>query len=381
MRVLPFSDDDSIYMERALALAAGTVGLASPNPQVGCVLVRDGGVIGEGAHLYEGRDHAEIVALKRAGEARGATAYVTLEPCSHHGRTGPCADALIAARIARCVVATADVNPKVSGRGIERMRAAGIEVSVGLREAQARELNEAFAASMTLGRPFVTLKAGLSADRRLAPLQKRRVAGQPFWLTGPESRAEVQRIRHASDVVMAGIGTVLADDPLLTDRSGLERRRPLMRVVLDAGLRIPLESKLVLGAAKDVWIFCSEDADGLLEAELKNRGIRVTRVFGGKELDLEEVLGHLNRAQILSVLVEGGSKVNGAMLRAGLVDRATLFYAEIRLGMESLPFAAGGPTSFEVEERMGQVQTVSFGTDICVTGLLRDPWAGIPSLG
>jgi diaminohydroxyphosphoribosylaminopyrimidine deaminase/5-amino-6-(5-phosphoribosylamino)uracil reductase len=381
VRVLPFSDDDSRYMERALALAAETVGLASPNPQVGCVLVRDGRVIGEGAHRYEGRDHAEIVALKRAEEARGATAYVTLEPCSHHGRTGPCADALIAAGIARCVVATADVNPEVSGRGIGRMRAAGIEVSVGLLEARARELNEAFAASITLGRPFVTLKAGLSVDGRLAPLPERRMARQPFWLTGPESRGEVHRIRHASDVVMTGIGTVLADDPLLTDRSGLERRRPLMRVVLDAGLRIPLESKLVLGAAQDVWIFCSEDADGSLVAEFKNRGIRITRVFGGKELDLEEVLGHLHRAQVLSVVVEGGSILNGAMLKAELVDRATLFYAETKLGMESLPFAAGGLTSFEVEERMDRVRTVSFGTDICVTGLLRDPWAGIPSLG
>ena len=370
-------------MEQALRLAEETVGLASPNPQVGCVLVRDGGVIGEGAHRYEERDHAEIVALKRAaGGVRGATAYVTLEPCSHHGRTGPCADALIAAGIARCVVATADANPEVSGRGIARMRAAGIEVSVGWLEARAREMNEGFALSITRGRPFVTLKAGLSVDGRLAPLPERRVSGEPFWLTGPESRAEVHRLRHASDAVLTGIGTGLADDPLLTDRSGLLRRRRLVRVVLDSSLRLPVDSKLVASAAGDVWVFCSDEADEVREKTLEVRGVRVTRVSGGGALlDMGEVLAILHGAGMLSVLAEGGSTLNGAMLRAGLVDRAILFYAETELGVESLPFAEGGPSPFELEERMLGVRKQSFGADVCVTGLLRDPWAGVPSFG
>ena len=277
-------------MRRALKLARETIGLASPNPQVGCVLTQTppgGGtpqIIGEGAHLYDNRDHAEIVALKQAASRgfspRGATAYVTLEPCSHHGRTGPCADALIAAGIARCVIATQDPNPQVSGQGIQRLRAANIEVTLGVLEQPARDLNDAFAHFIQHRTSFVTLKAALSVDGKLAPPPAARYPNQPFWLTGPAARFQVQLLRHASDAVLTGIGTVLADDPQLTDRSGMQdparsgmqdpligrriedpvrsgvhepnalpRRRPLLRVILDTNLRIPLTSQLVRSAA------------------------------------------------------------------------------------------------------------------------------------
>ncbi len=259
-------------MKRALKLAAETTALASPNPQVGCILTQTPAngeapkIIGEGAHLYANRDHAEIVALKQAAQRGfstiGATAYVTLEPCAHHGRTGPCADALIAAGIRRCVVATQDPNPQVSGQGIAKLRAAGIEVTVGVLQQQARDFNDAFAHFIQHRTPFVTLKAALSVDGKLAPPPASRLPNQPHWLTGPAARYEVQLLRHASDAILTGIGTVLADDPRLTDRSGMQnpahsgllgpnnlpRRRPLLRVILDSQLRIPLTSQLVRSA-------------------------------------------------------------------------------------------------------------------------------------
>src|SRR6202021_2995224 len=245
------TNQDEVFMQRALHLATETIGLASPNPQVGCVLTKGPlagstpKIIGEGAHLYDNRDHAEIVALKQATRrgfsTKGATAYVTLEPCSHHGRTPPCANALIAAGIARCVIATQDPNPKVSGQGIQRLRDANIEVTLGVLQQPARDLNEAFAHFIQPQTPFVTLKAALSADGKLAPPPASRYPNQPHWLTGPAARHQVQLLRHGSDAVLTGIGTVLADDPQLTDRSGmhssarsnLRRRRPLLRITLD----------------------------------------------------------------------------------------------------------------------------------------------------
>jgi len=375
--------EDEKFMQQALDLAEASVGLASPNPQVGCVLVRDGIVIGAGAHDYDRFDHAEIVALKQAGfAAAGATAYVTLEPCSHHGRTGPCADALIAARITRCVVATVDPNPAVAGRGISRLRAAGIDVEIGLLDTRARRLNDAFALSITRHRPFVTIKAALSVDGHLAPPPTERSTKQPFWLTGPEARADVQRLRHASDAIMTGIGTVLADDPLLTDRTGLPRRRPLMRVGLDTHLRLPLTAKLVQtvreNRQEDLWIFCGPAAPPERRTALEDCGVKVTTVGRQGGLDLIEVLAHLHSARLLSVLVEAGSAVNGAFLLKNLVDQAVLFYAETELGAGALPFAEGTAGPFALEERLLAVAKQTFGGDIRVSGLLHDPWAGAP---
>jgi diaminohydroxyphosphoribosylaminopyrimidine deaminase / 5-amino-6-(5-phosphoribosylamino)uracil reductase len=379
-------NSDLHFMAHALELARASEGLASPNPQVGCVIVRDGVVLGQGAHVYDLYDHAEIVALKAAGgHVAGATAYVTLEPCSHHGRTGPCADALIAAGIARCVVATVDPNPAVSGRGLAKLRAAGVEVEVGLMEPEARVINNAFGFSITHNRPFVTLKAALSVDGMLAPAAEIRIAGEPFWLTSAAAREEVQRMRHGADAIVTGIGTVLADDPLLTDRTGRPRRRPLMRVVLDSALRIPLRSKLVQSAADDLWIMHSPDVASERVAGLTERGVRLTAVPGASNLasemwdpmprmDLVVVLEHLHAAQIRSVLLEAGSSLNGAFLGADLVDEVALFYSETELGPGAVPFAAGAESPFALEQRLIGVEKQTVGPDVRVSGLLHNSW-------
>jgi len=375
--------DDIHFMQRALALAASTTALTSPNPQVGCVLVRGEAILGEGAHLYEGRDHAEIVALKQAaalGHAvTGATAYVTLEPCSHFGRTGPCADALIAAGISRCVVATVDPNALVSGQGIARIRAAGIEVVVGVLEPQARELNEAFAHFIQTRTPFVTLKAALSVDGKLAPPPAVRHPNLPHWLTGPDARKQVQILRHASDAILTGIGTVLADDPALTDRTGMPRRRPLLRVVLDTHLRIPLDSRLVLTASQDLLILCGTSAPAGRLAALEALGAEVEPILDhGGRLSLPTVLNALADRDILSLLLECGSHLNGSFLTQRLVDKAVLFYSETEIGDTGIPFAAGIPSPFLFEQNLRRVTHTTFGPlerpDTCLTGYLRDPW-------
>ena len=373
---------DEGYMRLALGLARATVGLVSPNPQVGCVLVRGAEVVGEGAHFYDDYDHAEVVALKQAGElARGATAYVTLEPCSHHGRTGPCANALIAAGVRRVVAATLDPNPQVSGEGIQRLQAAGVEVAVGVLEREARAMNDAFARFIRMGRPLVTLKAAVSADGMLAPPASLRTERQIHWITGVEARAEVQVMRHAADAVLTGIGTVLADDPKLTDRSGIvgpggrARRRPLLRVVLDSMLRTPLDSQLVQSASTDLLAVCDRRAEAERVAVLEAAGVEVVRIEDERgRLDLAAVLDLLGKRKILSVLLECGSELNGAFLAQGLVDKVVLFYSETKLGEGAVPFAVGGVTPTALEQSLGSVTRTMFGTNACVSGYVRDPW-------
>jgi diaminohydroxyphosphoribosylaminopyrimidine deaminase/5-amino-6-(5-phosphoribosylamino)uracil reductase len=387
MSLLPH---DERHLQRALDLAQEAVGLASPNPTVGCVLVRDGAVLGEGAHHYDERDHAEIAALKQAASLghtpQGATAYVTLEPCSHQGRTGPCADALIAADIARCVVATVDPNPLVSGGGLAKLRTAGIEVVVAdpasAPAQRARRLNDAFAHWIQHRRPFVTLKAAVSVDGKLAPAPSVRTANQPHWLTGEAARADVHRLRHEVDAILTGIGTVLADDPSLTDRSGLPRRRSLLRVILDSDLRTPLDSQLVRSASSDLLLLCSMTAPADREAALSNCGVEVLRLSGsGGHLNLRAALDMLAQRNIISVLVEGGSSLNGSLLRVGLVDKLTLYYAERELGLDAIPFAEGIASPYVVQEQLQRMERTSLphGTaeDVRITGYLHDPWAGI----
>ncbi|HTH53380.1 MAG TPA: bifunctional diaminohydroxyphosphoribosylaminopyrimidine deaminase/5-amino-6-(5-phosphoribosylamino)uracil reductase RibD [Edaphobacter sp.] len=371
--------NDKTYMERALLLASETAALASPNPQVGCVLVRDGEILGEGAHLYEHYDHAEIVALKQAASrglsTKGATAYVTLEPCSHHGRTGPCADALIAAGIARCVVATSDPNPLVSGRGIGKLRDAGIEVISGVLQQPARDLNDAFAHFIRTQTPYVTLKAAVSSDGKLAPPAESRPSNQPYWLTGAVARGEVQLLRHAADAVLTGIGTVLADNPQLTDRSGLPRRRPLLRVILDTHLRTPLTSQLVRSANNDLLIFTSASTPATRISEFIQSGVEVVTVPEHQgRLSLPAVLSQLAERKILSVLVEGGSLLNGALLRQDLVDKVVLLHAPTALGDQAVPFAEGVASPSELESSLQRVTRTKLGPDVCVTGYLRNPW-------
>ena len=374
------SPEDIAFMQRALDLARSTTGLASPNPQVGCVLVRDGAIIGEGVHLYDNFDHAEIVALLQAGRlARGATAYVTLEPCSHHGRTGPCADALIDAGIHRLVVATADPNPQVSGTGIARLQSVGIPVTVGVCQAEARDLNDAFAHWIQTGRPLVTLKAALSADGYIAPAPGQQTVRKIQWVTGPDAREEVQFMRHASDAILTGIGTVLADNPKLTDRSGLPRRRKLLRVVLDSRLRTPLDSELVQTASNDVLILCDTQAEAEAADVLEAAGIEVVRIPGERgQLDLDAVLDLLGQRHILNLLLETGSHLNAAFLAADLVDKAVLFSSRKNLGPDAIPFAAGGPTPTQLAESMLARARSPIGKDTRLAGTFHDPWHDLP---
>jgi len=327
-------------MEHALDLARKSVGLASPNPAVGCVVVKDGVILGDGFHQYALRDHAEIVALKQAGaKAQGATLYVTLEPCNHTGRTGPCSEAIIAAGIARVVAAMEDPNPKTAGAGFARLRAAGIAVETGLQEAEAQKLNEAFACWITAHKPFVTLKSALTLDGQLA-LPKTRRSKKRVWITNEESRAEVQRMRHSSDALLTGIGTIVADDPLLTDRSGLPRRRRLLRVILDSKLRLSPKARIVESAQQDVLVFTAASLKSAKARKLQNVGVELVsaKMRGGK-IDLNLMLKELGKRDILSVLLEAGPRLNTAALEAGVVHKLMLFYAPKIAGRAICPFA------------------------------------------
>jgi len=363
--------DDMQWMARALELAQRSVGVSSPNPAVGCVLVqKDGSVVGEGFHEYDKLDHAEVVALKQAGEkARGATAYVTLEPCSHQGRTGPCADALIAAQVARVVIATADPNPQVNGQGIAKLLAAGISVATDLLRDEARVLNDGFAKYIRHRLPFVTLKAGVSLDGRIAPASV--PVGQTHYITSEASRAIVQRMRHASDAVITGVDTVIADDPMLTDRSGLPRRRPLLRVVLDSSLRLPVNSKLVRSAQGDLLVFHASAVSDRVWA-LEDAGVRLQRVDAvDGHVSLQRVLERLGELQLLSAMLETGSRLNSAALALSVVDKLCLFYAPRFLGADAVPLLAG---SGRIDGAAERISWKTIGDDVCFEGYLRDPW-------
>jgi diaminohydroxyphosphoribosylaminopyrimidine deaminase/5-amino-6-(5-phosphoribosylamino)uracil reductase len=369
------------FMEHALELARKGAGLASPNPMVGCILVREGEVVGQGFHLYEYRDHAEVVALKSAGEkARGATMYVTLEPCNHTGRTGPCTEAIIGAGVQRVVAAVEDPNPVNSGRGFDRLRAAGIEVFTGACEDEARDLNEAFASWIRTKKPFVTLKSALTLDGQLAlpgkPIRSRsrkesHPAKRTNWITSEESREEVHRMRHASDALLTGIGTVLRDDPFLTDRSGLPRRRRLLRVVLDSKLSLPLKSRLVRTADDDLLVFTTEAANSRKARALEKDGVEISSVRSRtNRISLDTVLAELGRREILSVLLEAGPTLNGAALSAGIVHKLMLFYAPKIAGEARVPFAVAPNLKLPPLQR---VRTQRFGPDIALEAYLPHP--------
>jgi diaminohydroxyphosphoribosylaminopyrimidine deaminase/5-amino-6-(5-phosphoribosylamino)uracil reductase len=327
-------------MQHALDLARKGVGLVSPNPAVGCVIVKDGAILGEGFHQYEGRDHAEIVALKQAGDrARGGTLFVTLEPCNHTGRTGPCTEAILRAGIARVAAAMEDPNPKTRGTGFAKLRTNGVEVETGLLEPEAQKLNEAFACWITTHKPYVTLKSALTLDGQLA-LPRARGSKKRIWITSEESRAEVQRMRHASDALLTGIGTILADDPLLTDRSGLPRRRRLLRVILDTRLRLPLKSHIVQAAGNDLVVFTSTSLKSPKARKLQKAGVELVHLKSSKEkIPLPELLKELGKREILSVLLEAGPTLNGLALSSGIVNKLVLFYAPKLAGEAGVPFA------------------------------------------
>ena len=392
---------DEQFMQQALELARQGIALASPNPCVGAVIVNAAGeAVGCGTHTYEGRKHAEVVAIEDAGSrARGATLYLNLEPCSHIGRTGPCADAVIAAGIQRVVVGMRDPNPLVSGAGVGKLRAAGIEVREGVLEADARKLNEAFARYIRHKIPFVTLKTAMTLDGKIAPpppeleVPPEMAVPAPSggWITSETARAHVQELRHANDAILVGVGTVLADDPLLTDRTGLPRRRPLLRVILDSRLRLPLDSRVVKTARNDVIVFCCF-AEENKRRELEARGIAVEQVpmrqpAGDGTLlfpvgtpmvdgrpDLERVMTELGKREITSLIIEGGAMVNWAALAAGVVDKIFFYYApKILAGTGSIPFATGaGYRRISEAASVKSLTLHRFGEDFAVEGYLRD---------
>src|SRR5882762_2302472 len=360
-------------MQHALALARKGAGLASPNPMVGCVIVREGQIDGEGFHQYEWRDHAEIVALKSAGEkARGSTLYVTLEPCNHTGRTGPCTEAIIAAGVQRVVAAMADPNPVNSSRGFERLRAAGIEVFTGVCEEEARRINEPFSCWIRTKRPFVTLKSALTLDGQLALPKHAMRSGRRNsrdWISSEESRAEVHRMRHASDALLTGIGTILADDPLLTDRSGLSRRKPLLRVILDSKLRLSPASRIVKTSYDDLLVFTAAPLTSSKGRKLQNAGVEVVRAkTKNGRMDLPAVLKELGRREILSVLLEAGPTLNGAALTAGIVHKLFLFYAPKIGGENRVPFALAPKLAHQL---LQNVQIHQFGPDFALEASLN----------
>ena len=380
---------DEQHLHRALELARAGMGLASPNPYVGAVITDShGNVVGSGTYTYDGVKHAEILALAQAGaKARGGTLYINLEPHSHQGRTPPCTDALIKAGIHRVVASMVDPNPKVSGRGFEQLRAAGVHVEVGRLEEQARRLNEAFARYTRHGTPLVTLKAAMTLDGKIAPPPTETLlqgSGTPAggWVTSEVARAHVQELRHQNDALMVGAGTILSDNPLLTDRSGKPRRRPLLRVILDSRLRLPLDSRLVKSVTaeriNDVLVFCSS-ADEQKKAELEKLGVRVETIptieMDGRP-DMAAILRELGKLEITSLMIEGGATVNWAALAANAVDKVFLYYApKILAGTGSVPFAAGA--GFRHMNQAAQVKHLHlhrFGEDFAVEGYVRDPY-------
>jgi len=389
------------FMQQALELARQGLALASPNPCVGALLVAENGEIaGRGTHTYDKRKHAEVLALEEAGErARGSTLYLNLEPCTHVGRTGPCADAVIAAGVKRVFSAMRDPNPLVAGRGLAKLRAAGIEVNEGLCEKEARKLNEAFAKYIRHKTPFVTLKTAMTLDGKIAPPPGESespgvLAASGGWITSEEARAHVHEMRHANDGIMVGVGTAIADDPLLTDRTGLPRRRPLLRVILDSKLRLPLDSRVVKTAREDLVVFCCF-AEENKKRDLESLGVIVEQVpmrrppedgtilFPGSSPavdgrpDLEQVMASLGEREITSLIIEGGAMVNWAALAAGIVDKIFFYYApKILAGTGSIPFALGAGYRHISQAATVKALTLHrFGEDFAVEGYLHDPYA------
>jgi diaminohydroxyphosphoribosylaminopyrimidine deaminase/5-amino-6-(5-phosphoribosylamino)uracil reductase len=328
------------YMREALQLAGRGQGRTSPNPAVGAVVVRDGRVVGRGFHTWAGVKHAEVLALEEAGEdARGATLYVTLEPCSHHGRTGPCTEAVIASGVARVVAALPDPNPLVGGIGLRRLREAGLEVEVSSQHSQeAERLNQPFVHFMRTGLPLVTLKSAVTLDGKIAAPDDNQ-----GWITSDLARAHVQQLRYRSDAILTGIGTVLADDCLLTDRTGLERSRPLLRIVLDSQLRLPPKARMVTSSQSDLLVVTTSAASTERYRVLENLGVKILTLDGPDgRTDLARLLRYLAGEKYLSLMIEAGSKVNWAVLQSETADKIFFYYApKILGGLHSIPMVGG----------------------------------------
>ena len=353
------------YMEKALQWADSLGGQTAPNPKVGAVIVRNHEIVGIGAHLKAGGPHAEVHALRMAGDrANGATIYVTLEPCSHFGKTPPCAAAIVEAGISKVVIATLDPNPLVAGRGVEILKKAGIEVEVGICEEKSIRMNEVFNKFITARKPFVTLKTASTLDGKVAT-----ETGSSRWISGVESRLEVHQMRHDHQAILVGIGTVLEDNPELTTRLPHGGRNPV-RVILDSKLRIPMDSKVVRDGQAPTWIYTTTEAPKEKMKALQEKGISVFAISSGPKVEIKDMLEHLGEQQISSLLVEGGSEINGSFLRAKEIDKITTFIAPKLVGGGTAPTSFGGEGIAFMDQAV-QLTNVSFrqvGQDLRIDG-------------
>jgi diaminohydroxyphosphoribosylaminopyrimidine deaminase/5-amino-6-(5-phosphoribosylamino)uracil reductase len=353
-------------MKLAIQLAEGASGQTGINPVVGCVLVKEGRIIGLGAHLLRGTPHAEIHALQMAGAAaEGSTAYVTLEPCSHYGKTPPCSDRLIKEKVKRVVVGCMDPNPLVAGTGIARLREHGVEVDVGLLENEARQLNEAFNKFILTRLPYVTLKTASTLDGKIASR-----TGDSKWITNAESRRYVHSLRHRHQAIMVGVRTVLNDDPLLTTRLDVPGLHPI-RIIVDSQLRLPLDARVVVDRTAETLVLTTIEAPRAKKQELEAAGVTVLDSGEGPKVDLSKAMKLLGEREISSVLLEGGGLLNGSMLELGLVDKLILFFAPKIIGGGSQApdnFQFPGFASMEDAIRLDRMEVRQFGDDICISG-------------
>ncbi len=367
-----FSRNDQSYMQMSLTLAARGRGRTAPNPMVGAVVVKNGLVVGRGYHVRAGEDHAEVVALREAGElATGATLYVSLEPCCHHGRTPPCTQAIIDAGVSRVVAAMTDPNPLVQGKGLEMLRAAGIRADAGCLEAQARRLNEFFVTFHELKRPFITIKWAMTLCGRTS-----HDSGNSRWISGVEAREQGHRLRALHDAVMVGIGTVLTDDPMLNVRlPGYDGKQP-HRIVIDGDLSLPTRARLLREREKgEVILFTTPFAKPAQIEYLENEGCRVIVIPSNRRIvDLDMVMVELHRMNVTSILVEGGRQIHTGLVSRGLADKVTAFLAPKILGGMQLrnPIEDLGVANMDTALTLREVKFQSYGPDICIEGYLRD---------
>ena len=360
---------DEMFMREALRIARNAEGRTSPNPLVGAVIVRDGIIVAEGWHRKAGTPHAEVHALRMAGDlAKGATLYVTLEPCAHVGRTGPCAVAVRDAGIRRVVVAMSDPNPLVAGKGIQILRDAGVEVTVGVCEAEARQLNEVFLHWITTGQPFVVLKTAMTLDGKIAT-----ASGASKWITGEAARLRVHELRDRYDAILAGIGTALADDPSLTTRLPDRTGKNPVRIIVDSNARLPLTSNVVTDGQAQTIVAVTEAAPEERVAALRAHGVDVLTCGTGSHVDLVQLMQELGRREIASVLVEGGGTVNFSLLAAGLVDKVHAFVAPKIVGGRTAktPVEGEGFAQLADSVQLTQLTAESVGGDVLLTGYVE----------
>lgn len=341
--------NDADYMKLALDLAKGTIGQTSPNPVVGAVLVKDHQIVGMGVHLKAGEPHAEVHAIKMAGEkAKDATLYVTLEPCSHHGRTPPCSDLVIQTGIRKVFVATTDLNPQVAGKGIQKIKNAGIEVEVGLLQEEAREMNKVFFYNIRTGLPFVTLKTATSLDGKTAT-----VAGESKWITGEEARKDVHQYRHQHDAILVGVNTVIKDNPSLTTRLSNGGKNPI-RIVLDTHLRTPKEASIINDHKAPTWIITGSKVSPNLVTEFTERGVEVIQM-PSEQITIKGMLKVIGEKGITSLFVEGGAEVHGSFLKEQAFQQVITYIAPKLIGGKLARTSFGG----EGFEKMGEVLSLN----------------------